>query len=77
MFDITIQVVDLRQDIQRAIERRLRIIQLDECVITKKTMPTHAWTLPKNNITLDQSQVYMKVYAVLVSISREAGIKLT
>jgi len=39
-------------------------------------MTTHAWTLPKTNITLDQTQVYTKVKAVLFAISREGGVEL-
>ena len=53
MMDITIQAAELSQDIQMALERKLRIIQLDECVVTKKTFKTHEWTLPKDNIMLD------------------------
>ena len=39
-------------------------------------MTTHAWTLQRTNITLDQSEVYTKVFAVIVSISRESGVEL-
>ena len=45
LMDIVIQVAELGQDVQDGIDRKYRIIQLDECVITKKTMSTHAWTL--------------------------------
>ena len=44
MMDIVVQAAELRQDIKLAMERRLRIIQLDEFVITKKTWQTHAWS---------------------------------
>ena len=59
-----------------AVERHFRVVQLDECVITKKTMGKYAWTLPKTNIVLDQSEVYTKTYAVIVAISRECGVDL-
>ena len=39
-----------------AIERGFRIVQLDECMITKRTLPTNAWTLPKSNIDLDNRE---------------------
>ena len=37
LMEIVQQAVELAQDIQLAVEKRLRIIQLDEFVITKKT----------------------------------------
>ena len=55
LMDIVMQAVDLSQEVQDGVDRRFRIIQLDECVVTKKTAPKHAWTLPKTNITLDQT----------------------
>ena len=57
-----------------AIERKFRIVQLDECVVTKRTIPTHAWTLPKTNACLDQGQVYTQAKAVIVAASREYGV---
>ena len=59
-----------------ALETRFRIVYLDECVVTKRTMPTHAWTLPKTNICFDQKQIYTKVKAVVVASSREFEVDL-
>ena len=39
-------------------------------------MNKHAWTLPRTNIILDISDVYIKAHAVLVAISRERGVDL-
>ena len=39
-------------------------------------MNKHAWTLPRTNIILDMSDVYIKCHAVLVAISRERGVDL-
>ena len=47
---IVMQASDLHQDVKMALERRLRIVQVDEFMVTKKTLLTHAWSLPKNNI---------------------------
>ena len=50
MMEIVQEAAELSQNIQLALERRLRIIQLDEFVITKKTWETHAWTKEKENL---------------------------
>ena len=57
-----------------AYERKFRVIQLDECLITKNTLPTHAWTLPKTNIRIDQRESYTKAKAIIVAVSREKGL---
>ena len=51
--DIAIQAAELSTSVQLAMEKHLKIVQLDEFVVTKRTWPTHAWTLPKHNIILD------------------------
>ena len=53
---IILQASDLSQDISMALEMKFRIVYLDECMVTKKTMPTHAWTLPKINVHYDYQQ---------------------
>ena len=44
-------------------------------MITKRTNPTHVWSLPKSNICLDQREIGIKAKAVLAAISREYGIE--
>ena len=51
--DIIMQFNDLSNDVSMALERGFRIIYLDECMITKRTNPTHVWTLPKTNVCFD------------------------
>ena len=58
-----------------AIERKFRIVQLDEFMITKRTKPTHVWSLPKTNICLDQRELGIKAKAVIAAVSREYGIE--
>ena len=74
--DIVIQAAELKQDVQMAKDMHRKIIQLDEFVITKKTWPTHVWTLPKVNMLIDQKQAYNEAYAVILAISRERGVEL-
>ena len=57
-----------------AIERRVRICQLDEFVVSKQTMATHAWTNKKNNVLYDLSKAYTKPKAVIIAVSREYGL---
>ena len=59
-----------------AIERKFRIISIDEFYVTKGTMPTLTWSLPKQNTTLDNKQYYDTIYAVILAVSRENGIDL-
>ena len=54
------QASDLHIGVNMALERNFRLVQLDECVITKNTKPKHAWTLPKSNICIDQKEFYTK-----------------
>ena len=57
-----------------ALERKFRVVYLDEFMITKRTLPTHAWTLPKTNVFLDQKKVSIKTKAILAAVSREYGL---
>ncbi len=58
-----------------AIEKRFKIIQLDEFVITKNTMLKNTWSLPKMNTEISISDSYIQNKAVLIAISRESGVE--
>jgi len=45
--------VELTNDVRLAIERKFRIVQLDECYVTKNTLSKTAWSLKKTNVQLD------------------------
>ena len=51
--NIILQAADLSQDVNLALERNFRIIQLDEFLVSKGTLPKYVWTLPKMNAILD------------------------
>ena len=57
-----------------ALERKFRVIYLDECMITKRALPTHVWPLPKTNVFLDQKEISIKNKAILLAVSREYGL---
>jgi len=72
--NIIIQAADLSQDVSIAVERNFKIFQVDECCVTKRTIPTHYWTLPKTNVSFDQKDIYTQMQAILVAVSREYGV---
>ena len=45
-------------------------------MVTKRTWPKHVWTLPKENMIIDQAEAYTETYAIILAISREKGIEL-
>ena len=48
---------------------------MDEFMLTKRTIPKHAWTLPRTNIEIDMKQISDPTRAVIVAASRENGIE--
>ena len=59
-----------------ALERKLRIVQLDEFVVSKLTMPNAIWTNKFTNITYDLSKIQTRPKAVIIAVSREYGLDL-
>jgi len=53
MEKITLQAAELANDVRMALERNFRIVQVDECCVTKNTMLKQAWSTKKTNIQLD------------------------
>ena len=68
--DIVMQAAELRQAAQMAAEEGRRLVYLDEFMLTKRTMLTHAWTLPRTNIKIDMKQLKERPIAVVVAASR-------
>lgn len=44
--------------------------------MTKSTIPTHEWSLPKREFQIDLSKYHKKTYAGIVAISFEGGVEL-
>ena len=72
--NVVIQAVELTNDVRRAAERRFRIVQLDECYVTKNTLAKTAWSLKKTNVQLDYKKLPCKVKAIAAAVSREYGL---
>ena len=45
-------------------------------MVTKKTFNTHAWAQKRDNLKMDQTQVFIPVHAVILAVSREYGVDL-
>ena len=69
------QAAELRQAAMMAAEEGRRLVYLDEFMLTKRTMLTHAWTLPRTNILVDMKQLNEKPKAVIVAASKEHGVE--
>jgi transposase len=70
-----LQAADLAQEVQRAVERGFRVVQLDECMVTTKTRPTHVWTTQKQNCQMDYKELQIRPKAILAAVSRELGLE--
>ena len=51
--DIIMQAAELRQSVQFAYEQGRRIVMLDEFMVTKRTLLTHAWSPLRFNEKVD------------------------
>ena len=71
---ITLEAADLSNKVNMALEKGFRIVQVDECYVTKNTMSSEAWSLPKENCTLDYQSKTCEVKAVIAAVSREFGL---
>ena len=66
----------MNREIRFASERGFRIVQVDEMMVTKRTILSSDWSLPKNNPELDLSNINTSPIAVLGGVSQEFGIDL-
>ena len=52
-----------------------RIVYLDETCFTRKTMIDTEWTLPKENMTIDEAKINEPCLALLAAISKDKGLE--
>ena len=50
-----------------------KLIYLDECVITRRSVSESEYTLPKQNVMIDKAKLNEPTLAVLSGISKERG----
>ena len=69
-------IIELSEDLNSALVNRFRIIQIDEMMITKRTLPNTCWSKLHDNISMDLANINTKPIAVCGAVSREKGIEL-
>ena len=71
---MVIQLVKLTNDVRLDIEKRVRIVQLDECYVTKNTLSKTTWILMRTNVQLDYKQLPYEMKAIAVAVSIKYGL---
>ena len=74
-WDIMLQVVYLSNDVRVSNERGFRIVQLDEFMVTKRTLPTHVWSPKLENAKIDMGWIKSECKAVVIAVSKEMGLE--
>ena len=69
-------IIELTEDLNSAHIQGFKIIQIDEMMVTKRTLPSHCWSNAHSNTTMDLSWIDTKPVAVIGAVSREKGIEL-
>ena len=58
-----------------AIEKKFRVIQLDECYVAKSAIPKRAWTPLRTNVPLDMKEITGEIFCIIAAVSREKGLE--
>jgi hypothetical protein len=67
------ELARLKRELNRAERNGYRIVYLDECMVTRATVPKNEYCLPKQNLTIDTMNLEEPTYAILSAISKEKG----
>lgn len=73
---LVMQAHDFQQEISMAIEMGWKLVFIDECMVTKRTLPTHDWSRKKENALIDLSKIDTDPIAIVGAVSREDGLEL-
>ena len=73
--NINQDIIELKDDLQSAIDLKFRVVQIDECMITKKSLPTLSWSKLRQNALIDYTHFDCKSYAIIGAVSREMGME--
>lgn len=65
----------VKRGLTRARNLGFRIVYIDETMFTRKTVPLAEWTLPKENMSVDQDRLNEPTLALLAGISKEKGLE--
>ena len=53
---------------------RSRIIQIDECYVTRNTLSKFAWSARNTSLELDHKSLELEVKSIIAGVSRERGL---
>ena len=73
---IRFQIPLVRNQMNEHIQRGFRIIYADEMMVTKSSMPTHAWSQKNQRIKVDRWQYHHNPIAVIAGVSEQFGTDL-
>ena len=63
----------MKRQLTIAKNQEYRVIYLDETMFTRKTIRNEEWTLPKENVRIDQAKLNEPTLAMISAISMEKG----
>ena len=63
----------MKRQLTMARNEGYRVVYLDECMFTRKTVVDAEWTLPKENVRVDEALLNEPTLALLSAISKEKG----
>ena len=75
-FNILEAFIHVAEDLRSAILQGFQIVQIDEMMVTKNTLPTHDWSKLNHNTSIDIAKTNITPIAVVGAVSREDGINL-
>ena len=70
------EVMDLQADMRSAVLQGFRIVQYDETMVTRTTIPKLDWSHKFQNSEVDYSQLNRDPIAIVAAVSRERGLEL-
>ena len=72
--NFTQDLIEYSEDMRSAINSGFRIVQLDEMMVTKTTMPKRDWAKVYKNSLVDDQNTDTNLIAVIGAVSREYGL---
>ena len=72
--NFTQDLIEYTEDMRSAIDAGFRIVQLDEMMVTKTTMPKRDWAKIRQNSLVEYQNMDTNPIAVIGAVSREYGL---
>ena len=68
-------LANVKRGLTRAKNDGYRVIWIDETMFTRKTVPNAEWTLPRENLRVNEARLNEPTLALLAGISKENGLE--